>query len=108
MQVYMKNLKLEYIYGEIAGPPFEATKLRTEFNRRKLICFLSRSIKGASEIIQQKFDIIDKEITDYLQKIPHLGILFTGKLVSTVFAFMEFIREITLKNQVINTCFFLL
>ncbi|CAB4402425.1 unnamed protein product [Rhizophagus irregularis] len=55
----------EFLYGEAASPPYQSTTVRTEGNRRKLIRFMSRSVRRAKEkLVSQFSNIADGDLMD--------------------------------------------
>ncbi|PKK60065.1 hypothetical protein RhiirC2_762122 [Rhizophagus irregularis] len=69
----------EFLYGEAAGPPYQSTTVRTEGNRRKLIRFMSRSVRRAKEkLVSQFSNIADGDLMDDVRNIPRFGMLLYG------------------------------
>ncbi|CAH1765122.1 76_t:CDS:2, partial [Entrophospora sp. SA101] len=70
---------LKLLYGEAAGPPFQPSKLRTEYNRRKLIRYCSRNIRSTLDKIKLMHgNIINENKLNKVKKLPRICMLTHG------------------------------
>lgn len=78
-QYRMGDFPYEFVYGEAAGPPYQSTAVRTEGNRRKLIRFMSRSVRRTKEkLVSQFSNIADSDLMNAVRNIPRFGMLLYG------------------------------